>query len=36
MLERLDTNEQRVMLELLVYLAKADGKVADIEADFGA
>ena len=33
MLERLEPDEQRVMLELLVYLAKADGKVADIEQE---
>jgi len=31
MLERLEPDEQRVMLELLIYVAKADGKVAEIE-----
>jgi uncharacterized tellurite resistance protein B-like protein len=31
MLERLTTDEQRAMLELLIHTAKADGKVADIE-----
>ncbi len=31
MLERLTSDEQRAMLELLVYMAKADGKVVDIE-----
>lgn len=33
MLERLEPDEQRVMLELLIYMAKADGKVADIEQE---
>lgn len=33
MIERLTPEEQRVMLELLIYLAKADGKVADIEQE---
>lgn len=33
MLERLDMDEQRVLLELLIYMAKADGKVADIEQE---
>ena len=31
MLERLTSEEQRAMLELLIYMAKADGKVVDIE-----
>ncbi len=31
MLERLTSDEQRAMLELLIYMAKADGKVVDIE-----
>ncbi len=31
MLDRLEPDEQRVMLELLIYVAKADGKVAEIE-----
>lgn len=33
MLERLDHDEQRVMLELLIFMAKADGNVADIEQE---
>lgn len=33
MIERLDIDEQRVLLELLIYMAKADGKVADIEQE---
>ena len=33
MLERLTSGEQRAMLELLVYTAKADGKVVDIEQE---
>jgi tellurite resistance protein len=33
MLERLTSDEQRAMLELLIYMAKADGKVADIEQE---
>jgi uncharacterized tellurite resistance protein B-like protein len=33
MLERLTSGEQRAMLELLVYMAKADGKVVDIERE---
>lgn len=31
MLERLTSDEQYAMLELLIYMAKADGKVVDIE-----
>lgn len=31
MVDRLSANEQRALMELLVYLAKADGKVEDIE-----
>ncbi len=31
MLERLTSDEQLAMLELLIYMAKADGKVVDIE-----
>lgn len=31
MLERLTSEEQRAMLELLIYMAKADGQVVDIE-----
>lgn len=31
MLERLTSDEQHAMLELLIYMAKADGKVVDIE-----
>jgi len=33
MLERLTSDEQRAMLELLVFMAKADGKVVDIEQE---
>ena len=33
MIERLTTDEQRVMLELLIYIAKSDGKVVDIERE---
>lgn len=33
MLERLTSDEQRALLELLVYMAKADGKVVDIEQE---
>lgn len=33
MLERLEPDEQRAMLELLIYVAKADGKVAAIEQE---
>ncbi len=33
MLERLSPDEQRALLELLVYLAKADGSIADIERE---
>jgi tellurite resistance protein len=33
MIDRLQPEEQRVMLELLIYLAKADGTVADIEQE---
>ncbi len=33
MLERLTSDEQRAMLELLIYMAKADGKVVDIEQE---
>jgi tellurite resistance protein len=31
MLDRLNSEEQRVLLELLIFMAKADGKVVDIE-----
>ena len=31
MLDRLDADEQRVLMELLIYMAKADGQVVDIE-----
>lgn len=31
MLERLTSDEQRAMLELLVHIARADGKIVDIE-----
>ena len=31
MLDRLNANEQRVLMELLIYMAKADGQVVDIE-----
>ena len=33
MLDRLSNNEQRVLLELLIYMAKADGEIVDIEAE---
>ncbi len=33
MLERLSPNEQRVLMELLVYMARADGQVADAERE---
>jgi len=33
MIERLEADEQTAMLELLIYMAKADGKVADIEQE---
>lgn len=33
MLERLTSGEQKAMLELLIYMAKADGKVVDIEQE---
>ena len=31
MLERLNRNEQRALMELMLYMAKADGKVEEIE-----
>lgn len=31
MLDRLTANEQRALLELLIYMAKSDGQVDDIE-----
>ena len=33
MIERLTTDEQRAMLELLIYMAKSDGKVVEIERE---
>lgn len=33
MLERLSQNEQRALMELLLYLAKADGRVDEIERE---
>ena len=33
MIELLNTNEQRVMLELLLHIAKSDGTVKDIEQE---
>ena len=33
MLERLTQDEQRALMELLSYLAKADGSVADVERE---
>lgn len=33
MIELLNTDEQRVMLELLLYVAKSDGKVEDVEQE---
>lgn len=33
MLERLNENEQRALLELLVYMAKADGRIMDVERE---
>lgn len=33
MIERLNADEQRVMLELLIHIARADGRVADIEQE---
>lgn len=32
MLERLNENEQRALMELMVYMAKADGRVEEVEA----
>lgn len=31
MIEQLHPEEQRAMLELLIYMAKADGKITDVE-----
>jgi hypothetical protein len=33
MIERLEADEQKALLELLIFMAKADGKVADIEQE---
>lgn len=33
MIERLNADEQRVMLELLIHIARADGRVEDIEQE---
>lgn len=33
MIELLNTDEQRVMLELLLHIAKSDGKVEDVEQE---
>ncbi len=33
MLDRLEPDEQRALLELLIYMAKADGKVVEIEQE---
>ena len=33
MLDRLSPEEQHALLELLIYLAKSDGKVQDVEED---
>lgn len=33
MIERLSADEQRVMLELLIHIARADGRVEDIEQE---
>ena len=33
MIELLNTDEQRVMLELLLHIAKSDGTVKDVEQE---
>jgi hypothetical protein len=33
MLDQLNANEQRVLMELLIYLAKSDGAIQDVEED---